>query len=153
MFSSPTPTLLLFCCMLAPPKAWAASSVEKLQEFGLDQVQVTDAYYPKLFSKDVTYRMTTLNIDRLLARQRHGDHFLAYFTCGKTAVAFRHFSALGIRNCHGPSSTAMSEQPASQKINDISVSRCRERARCARLECWEIAGRGRSVGRSMDIER
>ena len=45
----------------------AASSVEKLQEFTLDQVQVTDAYYQNLFTKDLDYLMTTLNYDRLLA--------------------------------------------------------------------------------------
>ena len=35
-----------------PSTASAASSVEKLQEFPLDQVQVTDTYYQNLFSKE-----------------------------------------------------------------------------------------------------
>jgi hypothetical protein len=41
--------------------------VEKLQEFPLDQVQITDDYQKNLFSKDVTYLITTLDSDRLLA--------------------------------------------------------------------------------------
>ena len=53
----------LLVCRVAP----AASTVEKLQEFSLDQVQVTDAYYQNLFSKDLDYLITTLNYDRLLA--------------------------------------------------------------------------------------
>jgi len=47
--------------------ACAAPSVEKLQEFDLDEVQVTDPYYQNLFSKDTNYMLTTLNVDRLLA--------------------------------------------------------------------------------------
>jgi len=47
--------------------ASAQSSVEKLQEFPLDQVQITDAYQQNLFAKDVTYLITTLDSDRLLA--------------------------------------------------------------------------------------
>ncbi len=54
-------------CLLVSRVAPAASSVEKLQEFTLDQVQVTDAYYQNLFSKDLDYLVTTLNYDRLLA--------------------------------------------------------------------------------------
>src|SRR3954469_1555715 len=54
-------------CLLASRVALPASSVEKLQEFSLDQVQVTDAYYKNLFAKDATYLITTLNYDRLLA--------------------------------------------------------------------------------------
>src|SRR4051794_35143134 len=53
--------------LLVSRVAPAATSVEKLQEFSLDQVQVTDAYYQNLFSKDLTYLITTLNYDRLLA--------------------------------------------------------------------------------------
>ena len=45
----------------------AGTSVEKLQEFSLDQVQITDTYQMNLFSKDVTYLITTLDSDRLLA--------------------------------------------------------------------------------------
>ncbi len=45
----------------------ATTPVEKLQEFTLDQVQVSDAYYQNLFNLDVTYMMTTLDVDRLLA--------------------------------------------------------------------------------------
>ncbi len=54
-------------CLLVSRAAPAASSVEKLQEFTLDQVQVTDPYYQNLFSKDLDYLVTTLNYDRLLA--------------------------------------------------------------------------------------
>src|SRR6185312_16475874 len=54
-------------CLLLSRSAVAASSVEKLQEFPLDQVQVTDTYYQNLFTKDLNYLVTTLNYDRLLA--------------------------------------------------------------------------------------
>jgi DUF1680 family protein len=47
--------------------AAAAANVDKVQEFSLDQVQITDAYQKNLFSKDVTYLITTLDADRLLA--------------------------------------------------------------------------------------
>ena len=57
----------LFYCALAPLPALAQSSVEKLQEFPLDQVQITDSYQQNLFSKDLTYILTTLDSDRLLA--------------------------------------------------------------------------------------
>jgi DUF1680 family protein len=59
--------LTLLGCFLAPLSASAASPVETLQEFPLDQVQITDAYQKNLFSKDVTYLITTLDSDRLLA--------------------------------------------------------------------------------------
>ena len=52
--------------------ALAAASVEKLQEFSLDQVQITDTYQTNLFSKDVTYLITTLDSDRLLAGFKGG---------------------------------------------------------------------------------
>jgi DUF1680 family protein len=45
----------------------AASSVEKLQDFPLDQVQITDTYQQNLFSKEMTYLLTTLDSDRLMA--------------------------------------------------------------------------------------
>jgi MYXO-CTERM domain-containing protein len=45
----------------------AASPVEKLQDFPLDQVQITDSYQQNLFSKEITYLLTTLDSDRLLA--------------------------------------------------------------------------------------
>jgi uncharacterized protein len=54
-------------CLLLSRVVSAASSVEKLQEFTLDQVQVTDAYRLNLFTKDLDYLVTTLNYDRLLA--------------------------------------------------------------------------------------
>ena len=54
-------------CLVAPRVAWAASSVEKLQDFPLDQVQITDSYQQNLFSKEMTYLLTTLNSDRLMA--------------------------------------------------------------------------------------
>jgi uncharacterized protein len=63
------PTVLalsFFCVISAPLMASAASSVEKLQEFNLDQVQITDDYQKTLFAKDVTYLITTINSDRLM---------------------------------------------------------------------------------------
>ena len=54
-------------CLLVPRAALAADPVEKLQEFPLDQVQITDAYQKNLFDKDVTYLIKTLDSDRLLA--------------------------------------------------------------------------------------
>ena len=60
-------TLLLVCGISAPLSASAASSVEKLQEFGLDQVQITDTYQQNLFTKDITYLITTLDSNRLMA--------------------------------------------------------------------------------------
>jgi uncharacterized protein len=53
--------------ILAPSVAFGQSSVEKLQDFPLDQVQITDTYQQNLFSKDVTYLITTLDSNRLLA--------------------------------------------------------------------------------------
>ncbi|MET0792453.1 MAG: beta-L-arabinofuranosidase domain-containing protein, partial [Polyangiaceae bacterium] len=53
--------------VLPPRLAAAADPVEKLQEFSLDQVQITDQYQQNLFTKDVTYLITTINSDRLLA--------------------------------------------------------------------------------------
>ena len=47
--------------------ASAAPSVEKLQDFPLDQVQITDTYQQNLFTKDITYLITTLDSDRLMA--------------------------------------------------------------------------------------
>ena len=47
--------------------AAAADPVEKLQDFPLDQVQITDEYQKNLFAKEVTYLITTLDSDRLLA--------------------------------------------------------------------------------------
>jgi uncharacterized protein len=58
------PVVSLVCVV---PQASAQSSVEKLQEFPLDQVQITDTYQQNLFSKDVTYLITTLDSNRLLA--------------------------------------------------------------------------------------
>jgi hypothetical protein len=52
---------------LTPLSASAASAVEKLQDFPLDQVQITDTYQQNLFSKDMTYLLTTLDSDRLMA--------------------------------------------------------------------------------------
>ena len=56
-----------FGVAVAPSPVLAAASVDKLQEFSLDQVQVTDDYQKNLFAKDVTYLITTLDSDRLLA--------------------------------------------------------------------------------------
>jgi DUF1680 family protein len=52
---------------LTPLSASAATSVEKLQDFPLDQVQITDSYQLNLFSKEMTYLLTTLDSDRLMA--------------------------------------------------------------------------------------
>ncbi|MEO7035349.1 MAG: beta-L-arabinofuranosidase domain-containing protein [Polyangiaceae bacterium] len=52
---------------MQPRLAAAADPVEKLQDFPLDQVQITDEYQKNLFAKDVTYLITTLDSDRLLA--------------------------------------------------------------------------------------
>ena len=52
--------------LLAPDAVFAATSVETLQEFPLDQVQITDSYQQTLFSKEMTYLLTTLNSDKLL---------------------------------------------------------------------------------------
>src|SRR6185312_5666247 len=52
---------------VSAPTAPAATPVEKLQDFPLDQVQVTDAYQQNLFSKEITYLLTTLDSDRLMA--------------------------------------------------------------------------------------
>jgi DUF1680 family protein len=51
----------------APFASTAAISVEKLQEFSLDQVQVTDQYQQNLFTQDINYLIKTLDSDRLLA--------------------------------------------------------------------------------------
>jgi DUF1680 family protein len=61
------PTLTLLSSAGVPLPALAQSSTEKLQEFPLDQVQITDSYQQNLFAKDVTYLITTLDADRLLA--------------------------------------------------------------------------------------
>jgi MYXO-CTERM domain-containing protein len=53
--------------LLVARVAVAAGPVEKLQEFPLDQVQITDPYQKNLFDKDVTYLIKTLDSDRLLA--------------------------------------------------------------------------------------
>ena len=52
--------------LLAPDAVFAATSVEKLQDFPLDQVQITDSYQQTLFSKEMTYLLTTLNSDKLM---------------------------------------------------------------------------------------
>jgi len=49
------------------PSALAAGGVEKLQEFPLDQVQITDAYQQNLFKKDMAYLLTAIDSDRLMA--------------------------------------------------------------------------------------
>jgi DUF1680 family protein len=57
----------LLCAVSAVGTASAQSGVEKLQEFPLDEVQITDEYQTNLFDKDITYLITTLDSDRLLA--------------------------------------------------------------------------------------
>jgi len=60
-------TLAPFGVAVAPSPALAATSVDKLQEFSLDQVQINDDYQKNLFAKDIAYLITTLDSDRLLA--------------------------------------------------------------------------------------
>jgi DUF1680 family protein len=57
----------LFLSVAPSRKACAAGSVEKLQEFSLDQVQITDTYQQNLFTQDINYLIKTLDSDRLLA--------------------------------------------------------------------------------------
>jgi DUF1680 family protein len=61
------PAFSLFLGVAPARKACAASSVEKLQDFSLDQVQITDTYQQNLFTKEITYLITTLDSDRLMA--------------------------------------------------------------------------------------
>ena len=59
---------LLPCAVaLAPASAAGAAGVDKVEEFPLDQVEVTDDYQKNLFAKDITYLVTTLDSDRLMA--------------------------------------------------------------------------------------
>jgi DUF1680 family protein len=44
-----------------------AGGVEKLQEFPLDQVQITDVYQQNLFKKEMAYLLTAIDSDRLMA--------------------------------------------------------------------------------------
>ena len=53
--------------LLAPSSALGAATVDKLEAFPLDQVQITDDYQKNLFTKDITYLITTLDSDRLMA--------------------------------------------------------------------------------------
>jgi DUF1680 family protein len=53
-------------CLLVPSMALAASPVEKLQEFSLDEIQITDEYQKGLFAKEMKYLLDTLDADRLL---------------------------------------------------------------------------------------
>ncbi len=50
---------------LTPRPSLAQGSVEKLQPFPLDQVQITDVYQTNLFEKDLAYILTTLDAERL----------------------------------------------------------------------------------------
>jgi MYXO-CTERM domain-containing protein len=61
------PAFSLLLGVALPRQARAASSVEKLQDFPLDQAQITDSYQQTLFSKEMTYLLTTLDSDRLMA--------------------------------------------------------------------------------------
>jgi DUF1680 family protein len=60
-------TTSLALTLVSPSAALAAGSVEKLQEFPLDQVQITDKYQTGLFAKEITYLNTTIDADRLLS--------------------------------------------------------------------------------------
>lgn len=51
---------------LSPLKVRAASPVETLKEFDLEQVKITDSYYVNSFEKDMSY-LLSLDADRLLA--------------------------------------------------------------------------------------
>jgi MYXO-CTERM domain-containing protein len=61
-------SILLLCAgyLLHPVAALAASPVEKLEEFPLDQVQITDEYQKALFAKEIAYLDATIDADRLL---------------------------------------------------------------------------------------
>jgi DUF1680 family protein len=52
--------------LLRPAPALAASPVEKVQDFPLDQVQITDDYQKALFAKEISYLNATIDADRLL---------------------------------------------------------------------------------------
>jgi len=56
----------LFLGVAPSRKACAAGSVEKLQDFGLDQVQITDTYQQNLFTQDINHLIKTLDSDRLM---------------------------------------------------------------------------------------
>jgi DUF1680 family protein len=58
--------LLAVGYLLRPAPALAASPVEKLQDFPLDQVQITDEYQKALFAKEISYLNATIDADRLL---------------------------------------------------------------------------------------
>ena len=57
-FIATAPAVAFVGCLFVSRVAPAASSVEKLQEFSLDQVKVTDTYYQNLFAKDLDYLVT-----------------------------------------------------------------------------------------------
>ena len=58
---------ILGASFLTSSAAFGQSTVEKLQPFDLDEVQITDEYQVNLFDKEVTYLIDTLDSDRLLA--------------------------------------------------------------------------------------
>jgi hypothetical protein len=49
-----------------PVEVSGAGSVEQLQEFDMEQVNITDPYYVNAFNKEVTY-LRKLDSDRLVA--------------------------------------------------------------------------------------
>jgi len=57
---------LVLLSFAQPAQAQSGGSVDVLQEFPLDQVQITDAYQKGLFAKEMTYLLTTLDAERLL---------------------------------------------------------------------------------------
>ena len=71
LFSSPGRLAVSATLAIAPLFGLLSPSVargaDKLQDFPLDQVQITDSYQQNLFTKDMTYLITTLDSDRLLA--------------------------------------------------------------------------------------
>jgi len=59
--------LALFGGFALSSRALAQSSVDKLQDFPLNEVQITDAYQQNLYQQEITYLLTTLDSNRLMA--------------------------------------------------------------------------------------
>ncbi len=59
--------MALFGGVAASSTALAQSSVDKYQDFPLNEVQITDAYQQNLYQQEITYLLTTLDSTRLMA--------------------------------------------------------------------------------------
>jgi len=66
-FSRTVAVLALFGGLAASSTARAQSSVDKLQDFPLNEVQITDTYQQNLYQQEITYLLTTLDSTRLMA--------------------------------------------------------------------------------------